>query len=64
MKVLFICDTENEAQYVRDHHETLEASLQGALFWPKWHEFVVVASMLTPTYAELRALIEAAEMTS
>lgn len=61
MKVLFICDTESEAQYVRDNHETLEAALQGALFWQKWHDFVVVASHLTPTYAELRALVEAAE---
>jgi hypothetical protein len=61
MKVLFICEDEADAQFVRDNHETLEEALSGALFWRTWPEFTVVASMMTPTYAELRALIEASE---
>lgn len=56
MKVLFVCEDERDAQYVRDNHETLEEALRSAMFWPRWHEFVVVAATREPTGAEMRAL--------
>lgn len=64
MKVLFICDSEAEAMYVRDNHETLEEGIRGTLFWPGFPEFTIVAALREPTAKELQDLLQAAERLS
>lgn len=57
MKVLFICDDEDQARYVRANHQKLEDGIRNGLFWGNGVEFSVIASLREPTPKELTDMI-------
>lgn len=59
MQVIFVCDNERDAKFVRDNADTIREDLEGLMFWPGVPKFDVVPQLRPPTKQELLSLLEA-----